>query len=56
MQLAQVEDAFEEAEAQVVAYRTALERSQGETLRLRTYAVVALGCERLLVRAGTPEG
>ena len=32
-------------------YRAALERSCGETLKLRSYAVVALGFERLVVRA-----
>ncbi len=46
-----VTDAFDEAEAQIVAYRAALERRLGETLKLRGYAVVALGFERLVVRA-----
>ncbi|MCP4661149.1 MAG: AAA family ATPase [bacterium] len=50
MKRAQVEDALDQAEAQIVAYRAALERSRGDTLKLRSYAVVALGFERLVVR------
>ena len=45
-----VEDAFAEAESQLREYRHALERRFGATLRLRAYAVVALGFERLLAR------
>ncbi len=52
MEHALVKDALAQAEAQIAAYRSALERSRGETLRLRRYAVVALGFERLVVRTG----
>ena len=51
VQHASVKDALDRAEAQIAAYRAALERSCGETLKLRSYAVVALGFERLVVRA-----
>jgi hypothetical protein len=37
-------------------YRTALERNRGKTLRLRSYAVVALGFERLVVRSSVSAG
>jgi hypothetical protein len=50
MKLPKVEAALDRAEAQIEAYRAALERSRGETLRLRSCAVVALGFERLVVR------
>ncbi len=50
MELGKVKDALDRAEAQIAAYRTALKRSRGETLKLRSYAVVALGFERLVVR------
>ncbi len=50
MELTQVKAAFDQAETQIVAYRAALERSRGDTLKLRSYAVVALGFERLVVR------
>jgi len=50
MELPKVQEALDEAEAQIVAYRAALTRSRGETLRLRSFAVVALGFERLVVR------
>ena len=50
IELVKVREALDQAEAQVSAYRAALERSRGETLRLRSYAVVALGFERLVVR------
>ena len=50
MQHELVKNAFDQAEAQLAAYRAALERSRGETLKLRGYAVVALGFERLVVR------
>ena len=51
-----VKDALDQAEAQVAAYRAALERSRGEPLKLRSYAVVALGFERLAVRASHTGG
>jgi hypothetical protein len=50
MKLPKVKDALNQAEAQIGAYRAALERSRGDTLKLRSYAVVALGFERLVVR------
>ncbi|MCP4663361.1 MAG: AAA family ATPase [bacterium] len=50
MKLTQVKDALDQAETQIVAYRAALGRSRGDTLKLRSYAVVALGFERLVVR------
>ncbi len=50
MALAKVKDAFKQAEAQLVAYRSALSRRHGNVLKLRAYAVVAVGFERLLVR------
>ena len=53
VQHAPVKDALDRAEAQIAAYRAALERSRGETLKLRSYAVVALGFERLVVRPGS---
>lgn len=56
MQHELVEDVLNEAEAQIAAYRAALERRCGETLRLRSYAVVALGFERLVVRASPTRG
>ena len=46
-----VRDALDDAEEQIAAYRAALERKLGEALRLRAYAVVALGFERLVVRS-----
>lgn len=51
MGLAVVRDALDQAGDQVAAYRAALERSRGDTLKLRSY-VVALGFERLVVRPG----
>ncbi len=54
--LPKVQDALDRAETQAAAYRTALERSYGETLKLRSYAVVALGFERLVVRADQTSG
>jgi hypothetical protein len=45
-----VKDALDQAESQIAAYRAALERSRGESLKLRSFAVVALGFERLVVR------
>ncbi len=50
MELAPVSGALDQAEGQLTAYRAALARSRGETLKLRSYAVVALGFERLVVR------
>ncbi len=50
MALAPVEAALDEAETQLVAYRQALARRQGEALKLCSYAVVALGFARLVVR------
>jgi hypothetical protein len=49
-ELPKVKDALEEAETQVAAYRAALGKSRGDTLRLRGYAVVALGFELLVAR------
>jgi hypothetical protein len=48
-----VQKALDDAEEQITAYRTALARRLGEALRLRTYAVVALGFERLVVRSSS---
>jgi len=50
MKLTKVKDALDQAESQIAAYRAALERSRGESLKLRSFAVVALGFERLVVR------
>ncbi len=50
MKLAKVKQALDQAEGQIAAYRTALERSRRDTLKLRSFAVVALGFERLVVR------
>lgn len=50
MELPQVREALDQAEGQLAAYRTALTRSRGETLKLRSFAVVALGFERLVAR------
>lgn len=43
-----VQTSLAEARSQLQRYRTALEAAYGETLRLRTYAVVGLGFERLV--------
>ena len=51
--LAKVRDALAQAELQVAAYEAALEKSRGTTLKLRSFAVVALGFERLVFRAGS---
>ncbi len=51
IQLPRVKGALDEAEGQLAAYRAALERSRGETLKLRSFAVVALGFERLVARS-----
>jgi hypothetical protein len=45
-----VRDTLDGVESQIATYRAALTRSRGDTLRLRSYAVVALGFERLVVR------
>ncbi len=50
MELPKVKEALDQAEAQIAAYCTALERSRTDTLKLRSFAVVALGFERLVVR------
>ncbi|MCP4900534.1 MAG: AAA family ATPase, partial [bacterium] len=50
MELAKVRDALDQAETHGAAYRGALERRQGAALKLRAYAVVALGFARLVVR------
>ncbi len=46
-----VQQALDDAEEQIAAYRAALESRLGEALRLRAYAVVALGFERIVVRS-----
>lgn len=51
MKLMKVKDALDQAETQIVAYRAALTRSRGKALKLRGFAVVALGFERLVVRS-----
>jgi hypothetical protein len=54
-----VQASLAEARSQLQRYRTALEASYGQTLRLRTYAVVGLGFERLVweeVSAAGPTG
>jgi len=43
-----VAEALREAETQLTTYRKALERTDGERLRLRTHAVVGIGLERLV--------
>ncbi|MCP3919895.1 MAG: hypothetical protein GY711_30565 [bacterium] len=50
MELEAVKKAFEEAEEQLVAYRGVLKKREGEVLKLRAHAVVAVGFERLVVR------
>ena len=50
MEFPKVKEALDQAEKQLASYRAALERSRGGTLRLRSYAVAALGFERLVVR------
>ncbi|MCP4655901.1 MAG: hypothetical protein GY856_10840 [bacterium] len=51
--LDKVREAFAEAEEQIKLYQGALDRRLGAVLRLRSYAVVALGFERLLIREYT---
>ncbi len=48
--LALVEGLFAEAETQIHRYRAVVRKRYGETLRLRAYAVVGLGFERLVAR------
>ena len=43
-----VQAGLAEARSQLQSYRTALDATYSETLRLRTYAVVGLGFERLV--------
>jgi hypothetical protein len=50
MKLAEVRDKLDEADTQLVAYRKVLVKRQGSALKLRSYAVVALGFARLVVR------
>lgn len=54
MELAEVKDALDQADAQLVAYREALAERQGVAQKLRGYAVVALGFARLVVRPLPP--
>ncbi|MCP4589539.1 MAG: AAA family ATPase, partial [bacterium] len=49
-----VKAALDQAEKQVMAYQAALQRSRGKTAKLRGFAVVALGFERLVVRSSAP--
>ena len=52
-----VQASLAEARSQLQRYRVALQATYGETLRLRTYAVVGLGFERLVweeVETGAP--
>ncbi len=48
MLLPAVERAFEDAGKQLALYADGLYRKYGETLRLRTFAVVSLGFERVV--------
>lgn len=48
--LPKVMEAFDQAEGQLSAYQEALGNRYGDALKLRAYAVVALGFERLVVR------
>ncbi len=50
MALPEVDEALNEAQTQAVAYRKALLRRHGSALKLRAYAVVAVGFARLVVR------
>ncbi len=51
MKIDQVRKALDKAEAQIAGYQAALERSRGDHLKLRCFAVVALGFERLVIRS-----
>ena len=46
--LREVQESFGEAQEQLAGYRQALAQKYGSALKLRTYAVVAVGVERLL--------
>ncbi len=48
--LPKVKAALDRAQAQAMAYRKALIRRHGSALKLRAYAVVAVGFARLVVR------
>ncbi len=48
--LGPVQAALDEAETQLTGYRRALGKRYGNVLKLRAWAVVALGFERLVVR------
>ena len=48
LELTSVQKAFEEGKEQAERYRKAVVKQHGETLRLRSYVVVAVGLERLL--------
>ena len=50
MALEKVSQALDRAEAQAVSYRSALTRRYGKALKLRAFAVVALGFERMVAR------
>ena len=50
MALENVSQALDRAEAQAVSYRSALTRRYEKALKLRTFAVVALGFERIVAR------
>jgi len=52
VELGPVKSALAEAREQLASYRAALERRHGEALELRSYAVVALGFERLIAERG----
>ena len=49
-ELEAVKRAFEQAKEQLQRYSSALRERYGQQLQLRSYAVVALGLERLLFR------
>ena len=50
MKLKKVRDALDQADTQLASYGEALAERQGDALKLRSYAVVALGFARLVVR------
>ena len=43
-----VAEKLREAEMQLTAYRETLKHTDGESLKLRTHAVVSIGLERLV--------
>jgi hypothetical protein len=49
-----VQAGLAEARSQLQRYRPALQAAYGECLRLRTYAVVGLGFERLVWEEDSP--